>query len=1313
MIARKIYRIFIMGLMLMPMGMWASANPFISNSNGLRPAEEDNVNADSPSAFTHLDWSTLSIEDSLPVFCKTIPLGREYKGKKYNVVVEYPEYVEATRRETEMLNLLHPTLGLDPQVETFLGVSRKQGYLDVRLMPVVKREGKYMKLKSCKLTLITTPTDADAKSAEADANINSNSSAQSKGLATRQISATAESGRYAAHSVLKDGRWVKIRVKDEGIYSLSRSFLASLGFSDPTRVKLYGYGGRIQTDVISYGSYINSDYDDLEEVPLYRRSNDMLFFAEGTVRWSNWALSTPSNPNGECLSTQTNNTYSAYSYYFLTEGDTPLEMTTLDAPASTTQTLTTYPEHYIIDNDAYSWYTGGTTFYDSYNYFNGNSQSYTLPTPDVDTTCVATISLAMAASATSITNAIFTLNSRTMGSFVMGAVTSEYDKATTGSRSFTAQNLRNSNTLTITTTRGNAARLDYIRVNYRRRLRKTGDFLVFSHYSAQPATMQLQGANANTQIWRIGYPHNPIARVNGTLSGATLSFNVDNPSLRYVAVDVNATYPSPERVGTIANQDLHADSVADMVIIIPESGKLLEQAERLADFHQRHDSLRVRIVRADQLYNEFSSGTPDAGAYRRYLKMLYDRNSEGDMPQYLLLMGNCVWDNRGVTEACANLDLKDYLLSYESVASTSEVTCYVTDDWFALLDDGEGGNVRYEKVDLGVGRLPVGTEAEAKRVVDKIIAYVESPQTGSWKNAVYFIADDADNNKHMSGAEDVAQKVEQYFPNLKVNRIYLDAYKRVATATGFTYPQVTTDIYTAMNKGALLMNYTGHGAPYCLAKEMILRTSDFKAFSNPKVPMWVVASCEIVPYDRLEENIGVESMLNPNGGAIAFMGSARAVYTTQNNYINNYFTYYVFSKQNGRRLTIGDAMRMAKVNLVSSVDGEVISNRDYTINKLKYALMGDPALTLAMPTQTAVVDSINGVALSSGTVPNLSAGSMARFSGHLEDENGDRLPEFNGQVSVTLYDSQDTITCLNNANEEADAFVFETYSRMLFEGNDSVRGGSFSVTMPVPMDIKYSGQTGLAKLYAVNADHSLEANGTDKRFTIGGTSPDITNSGQGPSLYIYLNNPDFRNGDKVNSTPYFYANLRDSDGINITGNGVGHDLELIVDGKESTTYILNPYYQNDFGSYTSGTVSYMIPELEDGDHYLMFRAWDVKNNSSSARLDFVVDASLRPQISEVALSNNPASTSTTFIISYDRPNTETTFTIDVYNLWGQRCWHHQETATSSSGYHTITWDLSSGNGLPLLDGLYLYEVGISCNGSKESIKKQKLIILRQ
>ena len=1247
------------------------------------------------SEFTHIDWSRISLTDDLPEFCKTVEVGSEYDRQGYDVSIEYPEFAEMTKAESKQLQDKASVVGENIKVSTFLGVSRKVGMLDVKFVPIVKRDGKYFKLLSCKINV--KPKSQENTNAKSRSYINEYS---------------ANAGKYKDHSVLSSGKWVKIRVSSEGIYQLTPAFLSSLGFSDMNRVKVYGYGGRVQNDIISYGSYANNDYDDLEEVPLYRRNDALLFFAEGTVRWGNWTLATPSDESGACTATHANNPYSSYSYYFVTEGDNPLTMPTLSAPATTTQTITTYPEHTIIDHDDYSFYTGGRTFYENYNFANGNERTVVINTPDADNNYISSMTVTIAAASTRITNSQYYFNSKSIGSITMGALTNEFDKATNGSRTFALNNLTENNYLRIVTTQGQTARLDYIKMCYRRKLKMLDNFLVFSHYSTKPATMQLEGANATTQIWRIGYPGNPIAHVEGSVSGSTLTFDVENPTLRYVAVNVNATFPTPEKVGTIANQDLHADSIADMVIIIPESGKLREQAERLADLHRSHDSLRVKIVKADELYNEFSSGTPDGGAYRRYLKMLYDRNDLNNTPKYLLLFGSGLWDNRCLTEACKRLDPRDYLLCYESEPSTSEVTCYVCDDYFGLLDDGEGANIRYEKVDLGIGRLPVNTADKAKIIVDKIYKYVENSITGSWKNTVCFLADDGDRNKHQIGAESVASNVEQYYPNLKVDRIYWDAYTRVATATGFTYPQVTNAINTAMNKGAILMDYTGHGAPYCISKEMVLKTADFKAFSSAKVPMWVVASCEITPYDREEENIGVESLLNPNGAAIAFMSSARAVYSTQNSYINNYYTYYVFGREKGKRNTIGDAMRLTKVNLVSSVDGEIMQNRDYSENKLKYALIGDPAVCLTVPTHRVVLDSINGISLRVGNLPNLPAGSLARFSGHIEDEDGNRMPDFSGQVAVTLYDSQDTVVCKNNTNEDIDPFTYYTYDHLLFEGNDSVSGGKFSVVLPIPLDIKYSNGEGMVKLYAVNSDRSIEANGTDKRFTIGSTSSSIVNSNQGPKISIFLNNPDFQDGQKVNDTPYFYAALSDSDGINITGNGVGHDLELIIDGKESTSYILNPYYENDFGSYTSGKVSFMIPSLEDGDHRLMFRAWDVMNNSSSAVLNFVVDATMRPQLTSVALNPNPASTSTTFIISYDRPNSETTFTIDVYNLYGQHVWTHTETATTS-GYHTITWDLATNNGVALRSGLYIYEVGVSCNGSKESVKKQKLIITKQ
>ena len=133
----------------------------------------------------------------------------------------------------------------------------------------------------------------------------------------------------------------------------------------------------------------------------------------------------------------------------------------------------------------------------------------------------------------------------------------------------------------------------------------------------------------------------------------------------------------------------------------------------------------MRIVPADELFNEFSSGTPDANAYRRYLKMLYDRaETEEDMPSYLLLFGDCVWDNRLNTSDCAGLNADDLLLCHESENSFSATDCYVDDGFFCLLDDGEGGKPdTTDKLDVAVGRLPVRNAYDAQIVVDKLIAY--------------------------------------------------------------------------------------------------------------------------------------------------------------------------------------------------------------------------------------------------------------------------------------------------------------------------------------------------------------------------------------------------------------------------------------------------------------------------------------------------------------------------------------------------------------------------------------------------------------
>ena len=180
------------------------------------------------------------------------------------------------------------------------------------------------------------------------------------------------------------------------------------------------------------------------------------------------------------------------------------------------------------------------------------------------------------------------------------------------------------------------------------------------------------------------------------------------------------------------------------------------------------------------------------------------------MPRYLLLFGDCVWDNRMLTSECANLNPDDYLLCFESENSFNEIKCFVDDGFFCLLDDGEGvDQMRSDKLDMAVGRFPVTTEDDAKAMVDKTISYVENQNAGAWQNTLVFMGDDGNSNLHMTDVNDAANDIATRHPGYQIKKVMWDAYKGVSTSTGNSYPEITTLLKQQQQAGALIMDYAG------------------------------------------------------------------------------------------------------------------------------------------------------------------------------------------------------------------------------------------------------------------------------------------------------------------------------------------------------------------------------------------------------------------------------------------------------------------------------------------------------------------------
>lgn len=945
------------------------------------------------------------------------------------------------------------------------------------------------------------------------------------------------------------------------------------------------------------------------------------------------------------------NPYSDYGYYFITQSDE--EPATVD---SATFVSSFYPSpddyHSLYEVDGYSWYNGGRNLFDPTPISVGGSQQVVI----TNTTGSQKGRLTVNVSAGGNNQIRILLNGKELGTLNVPIL--QYCKAGQVGGTYSLDNLRidAKDTVTIVNVSGETARLDYVSMAWEKAI--------------------------------------PLPNLSGS-------------------------HPAATYVKNIANQDLHADGQADLVIIIPASRTLLKQAQRLKEFHESHDGMRVNIVAADQLYNEFSSGTPDANAYRRYLRMLQDRAAtEADMPKYLLLFGDCVWDNRMLTADCKRFDPDDYLLVYESENSFSETVCYAGDSWMGILAEGAGSDARRELQDVGVGRFPVTTVAEAKIMVDKTINYSKNQNGGAWQNTIMFMGDDGNDNIHMKDVDSVANSVGRDYPNFLIKKVMWDAYTRESSATGNTYPEVSKIIRQQQANGALVMDYGGHGSATLISHESVLGLSDFSESRTSNLPLWVTAACDIMPFDGVTETIGESAVLNEKGGAVAFYGTARTVFTSANKYINHAFMKRVLSLQDGKPIALGEAHRLAQNDVMLGTNryptptredpNKTSPEQDNSENHLQYSLLGDPALSLNLPTAQVVVDEIDGVAVGSGTMPTVKAGSVIKMKGHVAGVEG-----FNGVVTATVRDTQEEITCkLNNTSGDGaeEAFKYLDRTKTLYHGSDSIRNSSFELTFAVPKDINYADGQGMINLYALNTDKTIRANGSCDQFIVGG-SAEAKNDSVGPSIYCYLNSPSFVDGGNVNSTPYFVAEIKDKDGINAAGSGIGHDLQLVIDGDMAKTYTLNNNFSYDFGTYTSGSTFYSIPELEEGPHRLQFRAWDIQNNSSTAVLHFNVVKGLRPQLFNIGVTNNPARTSTTFIISHDRMESNMDVVIELFDAAGRQIWRHAESGVSATGNYTVDWDLSVDGGRPLQTGVYLYRVRVSSEGSSYVSKTKKLIVI--
>ncbi len=1187
---------------------------------------------------------------NLPEYNRIYPVGNFSKSTKF--VIENPVFEEI---EAEIQDNVLKNVPDNIAVNTTLLKSANEYKQELKIVPIKKENGKVYRLVSFQLKSVPVALEKSA----------------------------TQTFEWKDQSILNSGIWQKISTSGKGIYKIPYSTLSSWGFTNPQNVGVYGAGGTPLSE--NPGDIA---YDDLPQCVVWHGQSDgadcLFFYAPGVTVWT---------ANSSGYFTHKNNDYATRGYFFLNENaNSKKELETLpEVTEDATQTITSFDDFAFYEQDRYNLLPlgSGKSWYGDRFGLNTN-RSYNIAISDPDKGEDARLLVKGAARSSSNSRFEVSVSSTSIGYVNFSSIDRN---ETYGSFADEGQSLYNITSfedqldidLVYDASDVNAeAWLDYIELNYRRNLTVGSNPVFFrdveSVGSGNILEFEITNGSSDSKILDVTDFAN-ASEVPFSMSGNTMVAKRPGDELReYVVFNPNAEFKEPNLVDEIENQNLHGLSTPEFLII--SHSNFLSSAEELAAFHRDYDGMDVAVVNVEKVYNEFSSGTKSATGIRNFIKMFYDR---GEGLKYVLLLGDGSYDNKGIDP-----ERNNFIPTYQSANSLTPTSSFVTDDYFVLLDDGE--SVTNGAIDLGIGRIPAETSYQAQLVVDKIKRYYQPEALGDWRNVITFIGDDEDSGLHMRQSEELADSVGKKNSEFIAEKVYFDAFVEESTPSGDRYPGVNQAINEKVKDGVLILNYIGHANDRYLAHERVLDINDINAWTNSNtLPIFVTATCEFSRFDTDDTSAGEYVLFNPNGGAVGLFSTTRVVIAQLNFSLNKSFYRFIFnSDANGEHYRMGDVMRLAKTNIGNS------------INKRNFSLLADPALRLSFPKYKIVTSTINQEDVVSSR-ETLGALEKVTITGYVSDVFGNKIDNFNGELTSTVYDKEVSMQTLGNNGQQP--VNFKVRENVIYKGESSVSNGNFTFSFVVPKDISYNIGEGKIVYYA--EDGLEDAHGAFTNFDIGGSGGNIADN-QGPEIELFLDSHDFESGDKTGRNPLLLANLSDENGINTVGTGIGHDITAVVDDDYSNVFVLNNYYQSNTDDYTSGTISFPISGLSEGKHTLKLKAWDVANNSSEVEVEFEVTGDLI--ISGIRNYPNPITDHTYFVLEHNQAGATLDVIFDIYDMYGRSIDRFQ-TSVGSNGSTTnpVRWDIAESN-IAVTQGIYIYRAIVQNSEGIIASKSGKMII---
>jgi hypothetical protein len=1129
------------------------------------------------------------------------------------------------------------------------------------------------------------------------------------------------------NSVLATGDWYRFYIEKSGVYKISKGFLENLGFNtnvDPRNIRIYGNGGRM-VPLLNSTSYPT----DLEENAIqfigeldgnFSSQDYILFYAEGTDTWS--------AENRTHL-----NLFSDKSYYYVTSslGSGKRIQESIQPTGTPSLNFTVFDDYKFYEKDLFNpGKIGRKWLGDQFGI--ENEKTFEFNIPNIVTSSPVKFYANLASASYGNSSFQVQVNQQTVGNVNFLSLSNVDFVSAVENFLQTTINTSSPN-IAVKLTYGNggvpASRgyVDYIILEAKRNLTGYGNQFIFRNLEEEInigiGQYTITNASSISQVWDVSDIFNTKKYSNNQ---ATFSYKVDlGQTKKYIAVDTNDYFnPLKESNSKVINQNLKGTifnssqgTLEDVDYVIVTPSFLYGQAEKLANFHRNNSGLKVRTVTLESIYQEFSSGKQDVAAIRNFVKYIYTNASTvQNRIKYVNLFGDASFDYKSRIPNNTNIvpvfhGLNPTANMVNNTSNYSVLTTFMSDDFFGLMDNNEGQMLPNgsEGIDIAVGRMVVSTAQEADDVVNKVIHYYDEKSYGRWRNSYVVLSDDADTVSDSSlqfGLNVMIDNLNSDYPFINAKKIHTDAYLQEVSAGGNKYPKAKQDFVDAIELGALVVNYYGHGGEYGFAQERIYEINEAVNLSNfDNLPLFITMTCDFSRFDNPYLQTGGEfTFWNPIGGAINLVTTTRLIFVPVASTMNVNFNFFLYPDASNQQISIGEALMKAK-NMNSSDNRRVVFN------------IGDPALKLAIPKPKVVLTKINGIDVSQ-TTDVLNALSYVTLSGEVRNANDNLVTTYNGDLAVQIFDKNIQRQTLGNdgvtdSSGNLITMSFSTLGETIFRGNASVVNGKFEFGFVVPKDIKIAEGTGKVSFYAKSTNPTLQdQTGHDFSIKIGGINLNAPEDTTPPTVRLYMNDESFVYGGITNDSPIFLAFLQDENGIN-TASGIGHDIVAILDGDELNPFVLNDYYETELDNYQKGKVRFPFRDLDPGLHTITFKGWDVYNNLITAEIQFIVVGNDDITLSNVLNYPNPFVSYTEFWFNHNRPFEMLDVQVQIFTITGKLVKTiNQSVLTEGFLSRDIRWDGRDDFGDKIGKGVYVYKLTVvSTIDGKKSEKHEKLVIL--